>query len=307
MSEKRSVIIDTDPGIDDAVAIAIAAFSDELDIKLITTVAGNVSLDLVTENALKLMTFFGKDIPVAKGAGAPFIKTLETASNVHGESGMDGYDFGEPDRTLLLKEHAVNAMRSVILNSRQKVTLMPIAPLTNIALLLTMYPEVRDNIEQIVFMGGSLTRGNKGVMSEFNIDLDPEAAKIVFKSGLPMVMAGLDMGLKALVYPQDRDKIKTMNKTGGMICSLFQKYRGGSYQTGLKMYDSCAVAYLLCPEIFETGKYFVDVETRGEFTAGCTIVDIKGYLKQKPNMTVCTDLREDTFKEWFLHAISKCI
>ena len=277
---RRPIIIDTDPGIDDALAIAIALFSEELDVRLITTVAGNVSLEHVTNNALKLLNFWGKDVPVAKGAAHPLIEPFIDASNVHGVSGMEGYDFPEPKEELLLQEHAVNAMRRVILESREPVTLVPIAPMTNIAQLLIMYPEVKENIREIVIMGGSAGRGNKGVMSEFNVATDPEAAKIVFASGLPIVMAGLDVGWKALVYPEDSEKIKMMGKTGEMAYCLFKRYRGGSFQTGLKMYDSCAIAYLLQPDLFQVEETYVDVETQGQMTRGCTVVDHKGYLKK---------------------------
>ncbi len=307
MENKRKLIIDTDPGIDDAIAIAIALFSEKLDVKLITTVAGNVSLDLVTENTLKLLTFFGKDIPVAKGAAEPLIQKFDDAKNVHGASGMDGYNFGEPNRNNLLEEHAVNAMRRTILESQTPVTIAAIGPLTNIALLLKMYPEVKKNIDEIVFMGGSLTRGNKTVMGEFNIATDPEAAKIVFESGVNLVMAGLDVGLKALVYPQDSEKIKTFGKTGDMMYCLFQKYRGGSFKTGLKMYDSCAIAYLLCPEMYDLQDTFIDVETQSPLTLGCTIVDLKGYMHRSPNAKVCVDIDAEIFKKWFMESIEKCI
>jgi len=307
MENKRKLIIDTDPGIDDAIAIAIALFSEKLDVKLITTVAGNVSLDLVTENTLKLLTFFGKDIPVAKGAAEPLIQKFDDAKNVHGASGMDGYNFGEPNRNNLLEEHAVNAMRRTILESQTPVTIAAIGPLTNIALLLKMYPEVKKNIDEIVFMGGSLTRGNKTVMGEFNIATDPEAAKIVFESGVNLVMAGLDVGLKALVYPQDSEKIKTLGKTGDMMYCLFQKYRGGSFKTGLKMYDSCAIAYLLCPEMYDLQDTFIDVETQSPLTLGCTIVDLKGYMHRSPNAKVCVDIDAEIFKKWFMESIEKCI
>lgn len=209
---KRPIIIDTDPGIDDAVAIAIALFSGELDVRLLTTVAGNVSLDKVTYNTLRLLQFYGKEVPVAKGADAPLIRPFLDASNVHGASGMEGFDFEEPDDHLLLKENAAEAMRRVILESDRPVTLVPIAPLTNIALLLKTFPEVKGNIDEIVMMGGSAARGNKGVMSEFNVATDPEAAKIVFDAGLPIVMAGLDVGWKALVLPEDSAKLPAMGE-----------------------------------------------------------------------------------------------
>ncbi len=188
---KRPIIIDTDPGIDDAVALAIALFSEKLDVKLLTTVAGNVGLDNVTDNLLKILDYVEKDIPVAMGAEEPLLKEMSDASSVHGLSGMEGFEFDPPSKRSLLDEHAITAMRRVILASDEPVTLVPIGPLTNIALLLKVYPEVKQNIKDIVLMGGSVTRGNKGVMAEFNIYFDPDAAKIVFMSGLPIVMAGL--------------------------------------------------------------------------------------------------------------------
>lgn len=304
---KRPIIIDTDPGIDDALAIAIALFSDELDVKLITTVAGNVGLDKVTYNALRLLKFFEReDIPVAMGADCPLIRPYEDASNVHGKSGMEGFDFEEPTIGAI-KENAVDAMRKVIMESDEPVTLVPIAPLTNIALLLKTYPEVKKNIREIVMMGGSASRGNKGVMSEFNVALDPEAAYMVFHSGVKLTMVGLDVGLKALVLPQDSERIKDMNKTGAMAYCLFKKYRGGSFNTGLKMYDSSAIAYLLAPEMFTAEETYLDVELAGSMTAGCTVVDLKGYLHQDANATVCLDIDQDAFRKWFVDSIQKCI
>lgn len=303
---KNPIIIDTDPGIDDAIALAIALYSEELDVRLITTVAGNVGIDKVTYNTLRLLKFFEKDIPVAVGADRPLLKEPIDASNVHGETGMDGFDFEEPGEELVLKENAVNAMYRVIMESDEPITLVPIGPLTNIALLLRLYPEVEKNIAEIVLMGGSTGRGNAGVMAEFNIFADPEAAKIVFASNIPTVMAGLDVGQNALVYPEDSAKLKDMNKTGNMIYQLFQKYRGGSMKTGLKMYDSCAIAYLLKPEMFEVTEGFIDVEVNGELTSGCTVVDFKGYLGQENNGKVCTGIDQDMFKEWFMESLKKC-
>lgn len=305
--KRTPIIIDTDPGIDDAVAIAIALFNDTLDVKLITTVVGNVSLDKVTYNALRLVKFFGKNVPVAKGASSPLIEEFIDASNVHGASGMEGFDFEEPDYSMLLEEHAVVAMRRTILESDEPITLMPIGPLTNIALLLKMYPEVKANIKEIVLMGGSTARGNRGVMSEFNIATDPEAAKIVFDSGLKIVVATMDVGLKALVLPEDSAAILEYGKTGQMINCLFSKYRGGSFKTGLKMYDSCAVAYLLKPELFTAEETFVDVELAGTMTKGTTIVDLKGYLNKPANATVLLDVDTEAFRTWFLEQIKKCI
>lgn len=303
---KRPIIIDTDPGIDDAVALAIALFSEKVDVKLITTIAGNVNIDVVTNNALKLLTFFNKQVPVAKGATEPLIEVLEEATNVHGVSGMDGYTFEEGDKSLLLEDHAVVAMRKVIMESPEKVTLVPIGPLTNIAILLKMFPEVKENIEEIILMGGSLTRGNKGTMSEFNIANDPEAAKIVFNAGLKVTMVGLDIGWQAEILPENCTAIKGMNQVGEMLYGLFQHYRGGSLQKGLRMYDATAVAYLLNPEIFKVEHTFIDVETNGAMTRGCTVVDLKNYMKREPNAYACTEIDKEAFNAWFVEAISKC-
>lgn len=307
MLKKRPIIIDTDPGIDDALAIAIALFSGELDVRLITTVAGNVSIEKVTRNALRLLSFYGKEVPVAMGARKPLIGPLVDASDIHGVSGMEGFDFPEPREDLLLQENAVNAMRRVIMDSDEPITLVPIGPLTNVALLLSVYPEVSEHIREIVMMGGSVTRGNKGVMSEFNIATDPEAAKIVFDSGIPIVVATLDVGLKALVMPEDTQKLPDLGQVGQMAHCLFRKYRGGSFNTGLKMYDSCAIAYLLAPTLFETVDTFVDVELAGSLTKGCTVVDLKNYMKQPANAKVCVDIDGDAFRRWFLESVGKCI
>ncbi|SDL00271.1 ribonucleoside hydrolase RihC [Natronincola ferrireducens] len=301
----RPIIIDTDPGIDDAVALAIALFNKELDVRLITTIAGNVGIDSVTKNALQLLNFFGKKVPVAMGAAEPLVEKLVDASDVHGSSGLGGYEFEEPTKELLLEDGAVNAMYKEIMSSKEKITLVPIGPLTNIALLLKMYPEVKSNIQEIVLMGGSASRGNKGVMSEFNIATDPEAAFIVFNSDVDVVMVGLDVGWKTLIYPEDSKNIKNMNKIGDMIYHLFKTYRGGSFNTGLKMYDSCAIAYLLKPEMFEVVETYTQIELASGLTRGCTVVDLKGYLKRKPNSKVCLDINQDMFKEWFMNEISR--
>lgn len=303
---KRPIIIDTDPGIDDAIALAIALHSEELEVKLITTVFGNVNLDYVTTNTLKLLTFWNKKVPVAKGASEPLLRQAVDAANVHGETGLDGYDFPEPDTSSLLEGHAIHHMAKVIRESTEKITLVPIGPLTNIALLFKVYPEVKEKIEEIVLMGGSTGRGNKGVLSEFNIHADPEAAKIVFASGVPIVMAGLDVGWKALVFPEDSAKIKTFNRNGEMIYSLLQRYRGRGLKNGLKMYDGCAIAYLLQPEMFEAVDTFVDIEVNGTYTSGATIVDLNGYFDKPHNAKVLMDLDQEEFIKWLLDALKKC-
>ncbi|QAY32440.1 ribonucleoside hydrolase RihC [Bifidobacterium pullorum subsp. gallinarum] len=300
------LIIDTDPGIDDAVAIALALYAPELDVKLITTVAGNVGIEATTGNALKLLAYYGKDVPVAKGAAAPLIRQPEDASDIHGATGMEGFDFPEPKTELLLEKNAVEAMRDVLMAAEEPITIMPIGPLTNIALLLKVYPEVKPQIKEIVLMGGSVTRGNKGVMAEFNIYVDPEAAKIVLDSGLKITMATLDAGLGTVIPPEQTAKLKDMGKVGLMSHDLFQRYRKRSFGTGLKMYDSCAVACMLQPDLFTVQETYVDVELAGSLTAGCTVADLKGYLKHEPNATVTTGVDSERFCAWFMERMAQC-
>ena len=286
----RPIIIDTDPGIDDAVAIAVALNSPELDVRLITTVGGNVSVEHTTDNALKLVDFFEKDVPVAAGAAGPLIAEFVDASDIHGASGMEGYEFPEPDGSKLLPQTAVEAMRDTLMASEDPVTLVSLAPMTNVALLLKVFPQVREKIERIVLMGGTCGRGNKGVLSEFNVASDPEAAAIVFSSGVPIAMAGLDVGWGAMLRPEDSERIRDLNETGKMFYSMFGHYRGGSLKTGLKMYDAHAMAYLLDPDMYETADVYVGIELDGSMTKGCTLVDLRGYLHKPANATVCLSL-----------------
>lgn len=301
----RKIIIDTDPGIDDAVAIALAVKSDKLDVQLITTIAGNVDVNKTTKNALKLMEFFNVDIPVAKGCATPLLKKLEDAADIHGETGMAGYDFPEPTRKVL-PTHAVEALRETVMNSKEKITLVPIAALTNIALLFTMYPEVKENIEEIVMMGGSLTSGNTNTVAEFNIYVDPHAAAIVFQSGVKINMVGLDVTRQAVLHHENSLKIKETGKTGEMFYSMFQHYRGGSLKNGLRVHDACAIAYLLKPEIFETQERYVEVVTDG-IAAGALVADaaMKKNADKKPNINVCTYIDGQAFEEWIVNEFRK--
>lgn len=300
MTKPRKIIIDTDPGIDDAVAIAAAVFNEDLQVELISTVAGNVSVEKTTNNALRLVEFFGKDIPVAKGASKPLIRTPKNASHIHGDSGMDGFDFKEPSR-VVCEKNAIDKMREVILNSDEKITIVPIGPLTNIALLLSCYPECKENIREIVMMGGSSGRGNDTPAAEFNIYADPEAAKIVMASGVKIVMCPLDVTMTATLDLATINELKDMNKIGEMFYNLFSHYRGGSVaKGGLKMHDLTAIAYLSKPELFTSEECFVDVETSGEYTAGFTVVDLKDLYKREKNVRFCTKIDVEGFREWML-------
>lgn len=302
--KKTPIILDTDPGIDDAVAIAAALFSPEIDLQLITTVAGNVSVEKTTRNALQLLHFWQADVPVAQGAATPFTRPLRDAASIHGESGMDGYDFPAHDRQTL-NVPAFQAMYERLMASPEPLTLVTIGPLTNIALLLTHYPACTAKINRLVMMGGSAGRGNFTPNAEFNIAIDPEAAARVFESGIEIVMCGLDVTHQAVLTPDYLAALPALNRTGQLLHALFSHYRAGSMTTGLRMHDLCAIAWLLRPELFTLKRCFVAVETRGDYTAGTTVVDIEGRLNRPANAQVALDIDVAAFGEWVAQTLAR--
>lgn len=302
--KKTPIILDTDPGIDDAVAIAAALFSPEIDLQLMTTVAGNVSVEKTTRNALQLLHFWQADVPVAQGAATPFTRPLRDAASIHGESGMDGYDFPAHDRQTL-NVPAFQAMYERLMASPEPLTLVTIGPLTNIALLLTHYPACTAKINRLVMMGGSAGRGNFTPNAEFNIAIDPEAAARVFESGIEIVMCGLDVTHQAVLTPDYLAALPALNRTGQLLHALFSHYRAGSMTTGLRMHDLCAIAWLLRPELFTLKRCFVAVETRGDYTAGTTVVDIEGRLNRPANAQVALDIDVAAFREWVAQTLAR--
>ncbi|HGY1780083.1 TPA: ribonucleoside hydrolase RihC [Citrobacter amalonaticus] len=297
------IILDTDPGIDDAAAIAAALFAPQLDLQLMTTVAGNVSVEKTTRNALQLLHFWNADIPLAQGAATPLLRTLRDAAYVHGESGMEGYDFVEHDRQPLAKP-AFIALRDVLISAPEPITLVAIGPLTNIALLLMHYPECTFNIRRLVIMGGSAGRGNFTPNAEFNIAVDPEAAARVFQSGIEIVMCGLDVTNQAMLTPDYLASLPTLNRTGKMLHALFSHYRSGTMRTGVRMHDLCAIAWLVRPDLFTVKPCFVAVETQGDYTAGTTVVDIEGRMNRPANVQVALDIDVAGFQQWVAEVLA---
>lgn len=297
------IILDTDPGIDDAVAIAAALFAPQLDLKLITTVAGNVSVEKTTRNALQLMHFWGKDVPVAQGAATPLVRKLRDAAYVHGESGMEGYAFVEHQRRPL-ELTACEATYQRLNASAEPITLVTIGPLTNIALLLTQHPACKSKIKRLVMMGGSAGRGNFTPNAEFNIAIDPEAAARVFESGLEIVMCGLDVTNQAMLSPEFLTQLPHVNQTGKMLHALFSHYRSGSMATGLRMHDLCAIAWLVKPELFKMQPCFVAVETHGEYTSGTTVVDLENRYQRPANAQVALGLDVPGFQAWVAEVLA---
>lgn len=299
---EHPLILDTDPGIDDAAAIALLASQNKYTIKLITTVAGNVSIDNTTDNALKLKHLLNIDAPIAQGAHEPILcSPQENASNVHGESGMDGYDF--PQHGLKpLRTHAVVAMRDLIMDSPVPYTLCGIGPLTNFCLLLKTFPEVRSNIKEIVIMGGALTTGNTNTLAEFNIRTDPIAAKAVFHSGIPLRAFGLDVTREAVIHRPGLEKIRESGRVGEVFYSLFSHYRGGSFEKGLRIHDATAIAWLMEPDFFTFENKYIDVVVEG-VAAGALVTDFfsSDYSDCEPNVMWATNIDSEAFEDWFIN------
>lgn len=299
---KHKIILDTDPGIDDAVMISTALNEPNLDVALITTVAGNVTVDKTTKNALTLVDFFNKNVPVASGASEPLLKKFEDAARIHGESGMAGYDFPAPTSRPLAKS-AVQALRDTIMASEEPITLIPTGAYTNIALLLREYPEVKPKIKEIIAMGGTLGRGNMTSAAEFNVFTDPHAAAIVYNSGIPLVMVGLDVTLTGRITDETTAKVAKLGRAGKMLSAIL----GHDFdhdETGTAVHDLQTIFYLLHPEAFQTKDLWVDVVLSGP-AIGETVADIRGaYHNGKTNAKVCVDIDTKAFNEWFLTEVS---
>lgn len=295
------VILDCDPGHDDAIALILALASPELNVLAVTTSAGNQTPDKTLNNALRILTLLGRDdIPVAAGAPKPLARELIIADNVHGESGLDGPKLPDP-------AFAPQAMTGIELMARclrespEPVTLVPTGPLTNIALLLAAHPELKSKIARIVLMGGAAGAGNWTPAAEFNIYVDPEAADMVFKSGIPITMCGLDVTHEAQVMDEDIERVRAITNpvaqcVAGLLDFFMIYHRDPKWGfAGAPLHDPCTIAWLLAPELFHGVECRVDIETRGEHTVGMTVVDRYGLSGKPANALVLLGLDRPGF------------
>lgn len=306
----RKIIMDCDPGIDDAVAMCLAAAYPEAFTFLgITTVAGNQTIEKVTENALRLSAYWGIHAPVAKGASRPVVREPLTASDIHGSNGMGGVEL-PPHGTRPASENAVLFMKELIdgLAEDEKVTLVPTGPLTNVALLLRVFPETAERIEEIVLMGGAVCGGNATPTGEFNIYEDPEAAAIVFSSGLPIVMCPLDATSKCGL---DRETAAAFaagdGAASGKIGAMLQFYFGGPAYAGRPMasiHDASTFMYLLHPEIYRSERMPVQVDCSEGLNRGMTVCDTrKNRAAKESDVTVLVDADGAKFQEYLVQAV----
>jgi len=270
------VIIDTDPGVDDALALLLAMRSPELQIEAITPIAGNVPLDLTLPNALRMVEIAGRtDIPVAAGAKAPLVRRLVTATYVHGQNGLDGVVFPEP-KIKPVAEPAAELIRRIIRKHPGEVTLITLGPLTNIATALRADFELPGMVRGLTMMGGSLSGGNITPAAEFNIYVDPEAARIVFQSGIPITMVGLDVTRRTSLTEDHVRRLEAGQNPSSQAAAriarnAIEHNRQEGFLIGPNMHDSLAVASFLDPSLLKWKPYYVDVETAGELTAGETL------------------------------------
>lgn len=311
----RKIILDCDPGHDDMIAMIIAFASQELEVLAVTTSAGNQTQAKTNYNARKIMTFMGiEGIPVARGCEKPILRSLRIADDVHGETGLDGADLGQPGFEAETA-HAVELMRDILTSSRDKITIVATGPLTNVAMLLALYPQLKEKIECISFMGGSVYGGNTTPRAEFNILVDPEAAHIVLHSGVPLIMCGLEVTHKAQVSPANIAAIRAIgNKLGAVTADLLDFFIQTStppifappgHVEGAHMHDPCAVAVLLAPEKFLTGDFFGDIELTGLYSTGNTVIDVHEVCKKPPNVKVAFDLDNTWMVNLILDSIAK--
>ncbi|AEH51287.1 nucleoside hydrolase [Pseudothermotoga thermarum] len=301
------IILDCDPGHDDAFAILLAASSKEIELLGVTTVAGNSTLFNTSRNARIVLDMFDIDVPVYPGCAKPILRELVTAPEIHGSTGLDGAQLPQPKRSIE-SLHAVDFIAQM-LEKYDDVVLVPTGPLTNVALFMLKYPHLVKKISSIVLMGGGIAFGNITPVAEFNIFVDPEAAKIVFNSGVPIVMAPLDLTHQIIATDREVERLRKMGDKFNILADLLtffkSTYRNIFGIEGVPLHDPATIMYLVRPDIFEFDDYYVDVETKGELTCGQTVVDIWKRSGKRPNARVLTKVNRGKFFEIFFEKISQ--
>jgi inosine-uridine nucleoside N-ribohydrolase len=306
----KRILLDCDPGHDDMMAMMLACASDDIDLLGITTVAGNQIGEKTFRNALQVLTLIDeRKIPVARGADAPLSRELTVAPKIHGKSGLDGAELPEAD-IVPLDMPAADFIIRTLKQVDDKITLVPTGPLTNIASVLLQDASVKEKIERIVLMGGALYDSNITPAAEFNIFVDPEAAKIVFESGLPITMIGLDVTNKAVVTFEEIENLTNRNgKISSVVGPLLQFFARANEEFfgihGAPIHDALAVAYVIDPTVVETRYLNVEIETESHLTRGQTVIDIYGITGKEPNVDVALTLDTKKFIHIILSAVEK--
>ena len=300
--QKEKIILDCDPGHDDAVAIMLAAINPKIELLGITVVAGNQKLEKTVNNALKVCNHLNLDVPVYSGMSRPMIREQLIADDIHGETGLDGPKFEE----LKIKaedKHAVNFIIDTLMNSDEKITLVPTGPLTNIGMAIRFEPRIIEKINRIVLMGGSYQLGNMTPAAEFNILADPDAAHIVFSSGVKVVMMGLDLTRQASATKEVVEKIKSLNNKASKLFVDLMEFFAASQKnvfgwSAPPVHDPTTIAYIIDPECIEVKPMFCEIELWSERSYGRTLCDYFVILKKEPKVDVAVKL--DFYRFWNL-------
>ena len=309
----KKIILDCDPGHDDAVAILLALGNPEIDLIGVTTVGGNQSLDKVTYNARAVLEkAHATHIPVHAGCDRPILRSQEVAASIHGESGLDGVELPVPTRPLE-DMHAVNYIIKTIMESDpQTITLVPTGPLTNIALACRLEPRIVERVKEVVLMGGGYHRGNWSAVAEFNIKVDPEAAHIVFNEPWPLTMVGLDLTHQALCTPAVQKRIEEIDTplahfVSGLMDSFRKAYQDNQDFQDPPVHDPCTIAYLIDSAVVQTRRCPLDVEIHSELTLGMTVADLRGPEPSAKDChtQVATNLDFDKFWDLVTDAIER--
>ncbi|MBP5834076.1 pyrimidine-specific ribonucleoside hydrolase RihA [Lactiplantibacillus plantarum] len=305
----EDIILDCDPGHDDAVALMIAIASKDINLLAVTTSAGNQRHSQTLRNAMSLLTLMKRqDIPVASGNTKPLMRSLISGVSMHGVTGLDGADLPSPD-FFSQGIPAIELIAKILTDHPQKVTLVVTGPCTNIALFLSVHPELRSRIKQIVILGGGMGLGNWGPTTEFNIQVDPEAAKIVLDSGIPIILAPLNVAFEAQLLPNEIEKIHNIDNSVAQTISGLMDFYGISFGRqrwgfkGLPLYDPCTVAWLIDPSKFTSKRCNVEVETKGELTTGETVIDYYHITNRKPNAEVLFHIDRQWFADLTISSI----
>jgi inosine-uridine nucleoside N-ribohydrolase len=298
------ILLDCDPGHDDAIALLLALASPELELLGVTTVAGNQTLEKTTANAIRVLEFAGRaDVTVAAGADRPLVREPFVAAYVHGETGLDGPDL-PPPQSAPVNRHAVDFLADKIREVDGQVTLVPVGPLTNVALLLALHPDARP--ERIVLMGGAIAEGNVTPAAEFNIWCDPEAAARVFASGIDVTMVGLDVTHKALFTPAQIGRLT--GRVGELVTELLRFYERFHREVydfdGAPIHDAVAVAHVMRPDLVETKHLNVEIDVESELCRGRTVVDLWRRTDREPNAHVGVDIDAGGFLELLIERIN---
>ena len=301
------IILDTDPGHDDAIALLLALASPEVELLGVTTVAGNQTLEKTTANALKVLEYVKRtDVPVYAGAVRPLVREPWVAEFVHGETGLDGPELPDPD-TEPAPGHAVDFLARQ-LEERDGVVLVPVGPLTNIGLLLATYTGIEQRIARIVLMGGSIAEGNVTPAAEFNIWADPEAAQRVFASGVDVTMVGLDVTHKALLYPDAVERLRASGRVGKLVAELYDFYHAHHVRMygwdGSPVHDALAVAHVVRDDLVRTAHRHVLVDIGLEPSRGRTYVDLWKRTGNEPNAHVGVDVEGPAFIQFLARRLA---